>query len=86
MGDRYTLIVICPKCGLVDDDVYYAPTCGFITWECEKCKTVVDLEKYSGIDAEGCASTDSGVKAVQELKKKIKEKNERLAKKRNRKV
>lgn len=67
MGDRYTLTVKC-KCGHVDDDVWYAPTCGFIDWECPKCKEITDLEKYSGIDAEGCANTEDGVKAVQEMK------------------
>lgn len=71
MGDRFNLIVKC-KCGYIDDEVYYAPTCGMITWECPKCKRVIDLEKYSGIDAEGCANTEFGVKAVKELKKKLK--------------
>ena len=27
MGTRYFLTVTCPKCGRVDDDVYYAPKC-----------------------------------------------------------
>lgn len=71
MGDRYTLTVKC-KCGNVDDDVYYAPTSGFMTWKCPKCKRVVDLEKYSGIDAEGTANTEYGVSAVKEQRKKMK--------------
>ena len=37
MGDRYILTVNCPKCGYEDDDVYYAPTCGIVDWECPKC-------------------------------------------------
>jgi len=73
MGDRYYLKVKC-KCGYIDDDVYYAPTCGFMTWKCPKCKKVIDLEQYSGIDAEGCANTEYGIKAVKELKNKIKNK------------
>lgn len=64
------LIVKCPKCGFVDDDVWYAPTCGCIEWACPKCKKVVDLEKYTGISAEGCASTEYGLKAVKKLKGK----------------
>jgi len=71
MGDRYTLQVKCPECEYVDDDVWYAPTCGCMTWKCPKCKLIVDLEKYSGIDAEGCANTEEGVKSVREQRKMI---------------
>lgn len=35
------------------------------------CKKVIDLEKYSGIDAESCANTEYGVKSVKELKNKL---------------
>ena len=73
MGDRYYLEVICPYCNHKQKElVWYAPTCGFITHECEKCKKIIDLEKYSGIDAESCANTIYGIKAVRELKKKLK--------------
>jgi len=58
MGDRYILEVHCPKCNYHDNDVYYAPTCGFINWECPKCKHKIDLEKYSGISAESCSNKD----------------------------
>ena len=71
MGDRYTLSVKC-DCGFVDDDVWYAPTCGFLTWECPKCKKIIDLEKYSGIDAVGCATTEFGEKSVKTLKQRRK--------------
>ena len=71
MGDRYTLTMKCPRCGHEDDDVWYAPTSGFMTWECQKCNKVVDLEEYSGIDAEGTANTEYGVKTVRELKRKL---------------
>jgi hypothetical protein len=71
MGDRYVLTVKC-KCGFIDNNVWYAPTCGFMIWECPKCKRVVNLEKYSGIDAEGCANTEEGIRAVRKLKKKLK--------------
>lgn len=74
MGDRYILKVIC-KCGEIDEDVYYAPTCGFMVWECPKCKTVINLEEYSGIDAEGCANTSEGVESVRMLKVEMKNEN-----------
>ena len=51
MGTRYYLTIVCPDCGFTDDDGYYAPTCGFTTWECE-CGHVVDLEEYTGISYE----------------------------------
>lgn len=71
MGDRYTLYPKCPFCGHVEDeDYYYAPTCGFMTHKCEKCGKEIDLETMSGVDAESTASTETGVKAIQEFKKR----------------
>jgi len=58
MGDRFILTVICPKCGLKDDDVYYAPTCGFIDWSCQKCGEKIDLGEYTGISYEDCSNAD----------------------------
>jgi len=69
MGDRYTLTVKC-ECGFVDDDAWYAPTCGAMNWECPKCKRVINLEKYSGIDAESCANTEFGAETIREFKKR----------------
>jgi len=37
MGDRYELIKNCVYCGTLHEDVYYAPTCGFLTFTCDKC-------------------------------------------------
>jgi ribosomal protein S27E len=72
MGDRYYLKVICPYCKHhQEEDVYYAPTSGFMTHDCEKCGKTIDLEKYSGIDAESTATTEYGVRAVKSLKKNI---------------
>lgn len=51
MGDRYILTVKCPKCGHEDDNVYYAPTCGFTEHKCS-CGHIVDLEKLTGITYE----------------------------------
>jgi phage FluMu protein Com len=73
MGDRYYIKINCPHCGYKEKELqFYAPTCGFITWKCPKCGEIVNLEKYTGIDAESCATTDSGVKTVRELKKSLK--------------
>ena len=67
MGDRYVLEVTCPKCGLRDDDVPYAPTCGFVDWKCDNCGHVVDLEKYTGISRK--KASNAGV--IQKLIAKI---------------
>ena len=52
MGDRYFLEMICPKCGNKEEEVYFAPTCGFVDWKCDKCGHIVDLVKLTGITAE----------------------------------
>lgn len=36
MGTRYIIHGRCPNCGY-EDDIYYAPTCGFTDWECPRC-------------------------------------------------
>jgi len=46
MGDRYILSMRCPKCGKLNEDVYYAPSCGFETFKCQKCG--VENEIYCG--------------------------------------
>lgn len=51
MGDRYFLTMVCPKCGLVDLDCYFAPTCGWVDWKC-KCGHIVDLVEFTGITAD----------------------------------
>ena len=55
MGTRYILTVACPNCGHVDDDVYYAPTCGFVEYQC-RCGHTTDLEAYTGISYEDCSN------------------------------
>lgn len=57
MGTRYVLEMKCEKCGRVDDNVYFAPTCGFVDWECE-CGNVVDLSKHTGISYEDASNAD----------------------------
>lgn len=66
MGDRYVLTVKCPKCGKVDDDVYYAPTCGFIEWTCE-CGHVVDLEELTGITYEDASNRREIEQVIQQI-------------------
>jgi transposase-like protein len=58
MGDRYILTVTCPDCGFTDEDVYYAPTCDFVDWNCPKCGKNVDLEKLTGITYEDASNKD----------------------------
>ena len=56
MGDRYFLTVVCPECKAVNEDVYYAPTCDFLTHTCESCGHEIDLEEYTGISYEQASS------------------------------
>jgi len=63
MGDRYFLTIKCPRCGLIDTDCYFAPTCDFTTWKCPNCKKSVNLIKYTGITAE-MASNAGEIKAM----------------------
>jgi ribosomal protein S27E len=58
MGDRYFLEITCPKCGFYDDNVYYAPTCGFTKWTCPKCGFRIDLAEYTGISAEEASNKE----------------------------
>jgi len=55
MGDRYFLDVICPRCGHRDEDVYYAPTCGFTEYRCP-CGWLIDLGEYTGISYEDASN------------------------------
>lgn len=57
MGTRYFLTVVC-ECGNKMEDVYYAPTCGFITTTCTECGKIIDLEAYSGISYEEASNLD----------------------------
>jgi hypothetical protein len=68
MGDRYFITVKC-ECGHVENDVYYAPTCGFTTYKC-KCGKVTDLAAYTGISYEDCSNRDAIAKACQKIRKR----------------
>lgn len=58
MGDRYYLQIKCPECEYVDKDVYFAPTCGFVEWECEVCQHKIDLCKHTGITYEDASNAE----------------------------
>ena len=56
MGARYFIPVKCYNCGFCENDVYYAPTCGFIDWTCPECGDIVDLEAETGISYEDASN------------------------------
>jgi len=58
MGDRYILEIKCPKCLFFDNDVYFAPTCGFTVWNCPSCGHKIDLYEYTGITYEDASNID----------------------------
>ena len=58
MGDRYILSLNCPECNCADDDVYFAPTCGFVDWKCPRCGHTIDLHKHTGMSYEDCSNAD----------------------------
>lgn len=58
MGNRYIISVLC-VCGNWDNDVCYAPICGWATHKCSKCGHVIDLEEYTGISYEEASNIDT---------------------------
>jgi len=38
MGDRYILDLKCSYCQTLNEEVYFAPTCNFFTFNCKNCK------------------------------------------------
>lgn len=73
MGTRYILTEICPKCGFIDNDVYFAPTCGITNWTCPKCKTEFDLSILTGITE----ADASNLTEIERVCKEMEEKHER---------
>ena len=57
------------KCGFIDNDVYYAPTCNIVEWICPKCGHIVDLEKVTGITYEDAFNIDTIKDLCNEFKK-----------------
>jgi len=68
MGDRYIITEKCPKCGAIENDIYFAPTCGFTTWKCKACGEEIDLCKQTGITAEDASNLDIITSIVKGLK------------------
>lgn len=58
MDNRYFVDVTCPTCATKEEEVYYAPTCGFLTWTCPRCGHVVDLGELTGISYEDASNRD----------------------------
>jgi len=56
VGDRWIITVACPKCGFIDNDVYFAPTCDFVDWKCPECGHVVDLVAQTGVTYEDASN------------------------------
>ena len=79
MGDRYFIDITCPneECRFHKNDVYYAPTCGFVEWVCPRCGLTVDLSKYTGISKEDASNLDVITSLIEEAK--VHELEKRLA-------
>ncbi len=71
MGDRYIIEIDCPKCNYKDDEVYFAPTCGFVDWKCPECNFKIDLCKYTGISYEDASNRTE----IEDIIKEFDEKN-----------
>ncbi len=68
MGNRYFITIKCPRCDHVDDNVYYAPTCGIVYHTCQ-CGYVTDLETMTGIFHEEASNKGQ----IEKICKKVKE-------------
>ena len=68
MGTRYFLTVVC-ECGVEEEDVCYAPTCGFVSHTCSGCGAVIDLEKRTGITYEDASNVAEIEAAIAETMK-----------------
>ena len=66
MGDRYTVPVQCPNCG-IRDEAWYAPTCGCVDWKCG-CGHVIDLEELTGISYEDASNAGEINAMIKSLK------------------
>ena len=67
MGERYILEVLCPNCGILHDNIPYAPTCGWIEFVCSNCKHCVDLTEYTGISYEDASNADIMKQIIDEV-------------------
>ena len=58
MGDRYELDLNCAYCKELNKDIWYAPTCGAISFNCSKCKKENFIKEFQSIKAEEVTSED----------------------------
>ena len=68
MGYRYFLTITCPECGKIDNDVYYAPTCGVVMHGCTGCGHITDLEKLTGISYQDASNLEEIKKSINKFK------------------
>jgi len=87
MGDRYELDVKCAYCGKINFDIWYAPTCGALTFICSNCKKtnfITDnfvtkkIEKVEYDDVYNALVFTSNMLSDDQLKKIAKEMYEKL--------
>ncbi len=87
MGDRYELDCKCAYCGKMNFDIWYAPTCNSLTFECIECKktnfitsnlTTKKLEEVSYDDVFDAVTFTSTMLSDEEIKKIAKETYEKL--------
>jgi hypothetical protein len=88
MGDRFYFSGFCAYCSKFNDDIYFAPSCGFIVHDCEYCGKTNKINNFvlekmigsmSGVwktcDKCGCYCELTGFLECSECnKKKLKEK------------
>ena len=88
MGDRYILSKKCVYCGELNEDIYYAPTSNFYTFDCEKCKktnfiksnmTIIKIEDAKLKDVkDGFEKTTMGMLKQEDINAMCKETFKRL--------
>ena len=89
MGDRYELDLKCAYCKKMNFDIWYAPTCNSLTFECDKCKktnfitinfTAKKIEEVNYNDVYDALFSTSNMLSDEQIKKIAKETYEDLRK------
>ncbi len=55
MGTRYYVHLNCAHCNKMNEEIYYAPTCGFVNFHCKVCG------KENGIDMNFTATKERNI-------------------------
>ena len=58
MGDRYELELHCAYCNELNEDVWYAPTCGFNTFTCSNCKKTNFIKDFKAVKTDDITADD----------------------------